>query len=69
MDTQRNNYGEVCVYCHTPHGANRTLAAPLWNRTNVATTYQTYNLLNTSSWPIRQAARVRSRKVPSPRPW
>jgi hypothetical protein len=21
MDSQRNNYGAVCVYCHTPHGA------------------------------------------------
>jgi len=49
MDTQRNNYGEVCVYCHTPHGANTTLVAPLWNRTSKATTYQTYDLLNTGS--------------------
>lgn len=49
MDTQRNNYGEVCVYCHTPHGANTTIAAPLWNRTTKANTYQTYDLLNTGS--------------------
>jgi predicted CXXCH cytochrome family protein len=27
-----NNYGEVCVYCHTPHGANTAIEAPLWNR-------------------------------------
>lgn len=27
-----NNYGEVCVYCHTPHGAQNS-SAPLWNRT------------------------------------
>ena len=27
-----NAYGEVCVYCHTPHGASSTLGAPLWNR-------------------------------------
>lgn len=27
-----NNYGEVCVYCHTPHGAQNS-NAPLWNRT------------------------------------
>lgn len=26
------NYGEVCVYCHTPHGAQNS-SAPLWNRT------------------------------------
>jgi len=33
MDQARNNYGQVCVYCHTPHGANKQIAAPLWNRT------------------------------------
>ncbi|MDH5539743.1 MAG: cytochrome c3 family protein [Rhizobacter sp.] len=49
MDTQRNDYGQVCVYCHTPHGANTTIAAPLWNRTTKANTYQTYDLLNTGS--------------------
>jgi len=43
MDSYRNNYEEVCVYCHTPHGANTTISAPLWNRTNKATTYNTYN--------------------------
>lgn len=49
MDFTRNNYGEVCVYCHTPHGANTTVSAPLWNRTMRVTTYQTYNLLGTTS--------------------
>ncbi len=49
MDAYRNDYLEVCVYCHTPHGANRTVAAPLWNRTMKTTTYQTYDLLNTTS--------------------
>ena len=49
MDSYRNDYLEVCVYCHTPHGANRTVAAPLWNRTMKTTTYQTYDLLNTTS--------------------
>jgi hypothetical protein len=23
---------EVCVFCHTPHGASSTAAAPLWNK-------------------------------------
>ena len=27
-----NDYGEICVYCHTPHGANTSIGAPLWNR-------------------------------------
>ena len=29
-----NNYEEVCVFCHTPHGASTSVTnAPLWNRT------------------------------------
>lgn len=49
MNTVRNNYGEICVYCHTPHGANTAAAVPLWNRAlPTGTTYQTYNQLNTS---------------------
>ncbi len=47
MDPYRNNYAEVCVYCHTPHGASSALAAPLWNRTFKGNTYQTYDQLNT----------------------
>jgi len=44
MDTARNNYGEVCVYCHTPHGANKQINAPLWNRTvNDANNYIIYD--------------------------
>jgi hypothetical protein len=49
MDASRNDYQEVCVYCHTPHGANSNVALPLWNRTIKATTYVTYNQLGTSS--------------------
>lgn len=56
MDSYRNDYEEVCVYCHTPHGANRTVNAPLWNRTMRANTYQTYDLLGSASitQPITQ---------------
>ena len=53
MDFARNNYGEICVYCHTPHGANTTIAAPLWNRTNKANTYNTYNS-STITQPVSQ---------------
>lgn len=49
MDGYRNDYQEVCVYCHTPHGANGAAALPLWNRTMTSTTYSTYNQLGTSS--------------------
>lgn len=34
------NYGEVCVYCHTPHGGQT--AAPLWNRAFGVGPYQMY---------------------------
>ena len=42
MDSARNNYGEVCVYCHTPHGA-ATSTIPLWNRVIKSTTYTVYS--------------------------
>lgn len=41
---------EMCVFCHTPHGADISAAVPLWNRTlSNPNTYQTYNSLGTSS--------------------
>ncbi len=43
MDVARNNYGEVCVYCHTPHGGNAGVQAPLWNRTINITSYTVYS--------------------------
>ncbi len=36
------DYGEVCVYCHTPHGGNQP-TAPLWNREFSTATYQMYS--------------------------
>ncbi|MDH4100021.1 MAG: cytochrome c3 family protein [Nitrospirota bacterium] len=39
-----NQYNEVCVYCHTPHGANQNVQAPLWNRAvNNNGTYTPYS--------------------------
>jgi hypothetical protein len=49
MSLSRNDYDEVCVYCHTPHGASGALQAPLWNRTTKSTSYQTYDTLGTST--------------------
>lgn len=41
---------EVCVFCHTPHGADNSQAVPLWNRTlNPSTAYTTYATLNSST--------------------
>lgn len=42
---------QICVFCHTPHGANTSVQAPLWNKavqTNPKT-YQTYDQLGTST--------------------
>jgi len=35
------DYGEICVYCHTPHGGQTT--APLWNREFTASSFTMYN--------------------------
>jgi predicted CXXCH cytochrome family protein len=42
--------GDLCVFCHTPHGADTTASVPLWNRklSNPAT-YTTYSSLGTTS--------------------
>lgn len=44
--------GEICVFCHTPHGADVTTtdAPPLWNkRLATGATYTTYATLNSPS--------------------
>ena len=33
---------QVCVFCHTPHGATNAPGAPLWNRQLSTQTYTTY---------------------------
>jgi predicted CXXCH cytochrome family protein len=33
---------QVCIFCHTPHHASTT-QTPLWNRTEVTTSYPTYS--------------------------
>lgn len=43
------NYTELCVFCHTPHGAVTGLLAPLWNRTGVLVTYAATDLYNNTS--------------------
>ena len=41
------DYGEVCVYCHTPHGGQTS--APLWNRNFSAASYQMYDQAHSST--------------------
>ena len=45
------DYGEVCVYCHTPHGGQETSNAPLWNRAfgPASGTYQMYDATYSST--------------------
>jgi predicted CXXCH cytochrome family protein len=43
QDYGLNNYGEVCVYCHTPHSANSGIDAPLWNRNTPTASYTVYS--------------------------
>ncbi len=33
---------QVCVFCHTPHGATQNVVAPLWNRALSTQTYTPY---------------------------
>jgi len=51
--TGTNKYSgtaEICVFCHTPHGADTSASVPLWNKTLAdPTTYTTYASLNTTS--------------------
>ena len=44
--TRATTQTEVCVFCHTPHGATTAPAAPLWNR---AFSTQTYTVYESSS--------------------
>jgi hypothetical protein len=41
---------EICVFCHTPHGADSSAAVPLWNRhLSTGGSYNTYASLGTST--------------------
>ncbi len=41
LSTSVADYGEICVYCHTPHGGQTS--APLWNRQFTTSTFTMYN--------------------------
>ncbi len=47
LSTQTGNTDEVCVFCHTPHGAATAAAVPLWNKVlSDPTIYTRYSSLN-----------------------
>ena len=42
--------GEICIFCHTPHGGDTGAAVPLWNKVLTdETNFQTYDELGTST--------------------
>ena len=41
-NVQAQSENQICVFCHTPHGADKTLT-PLWNRALSNAQYNTYN--------------------------
>lgn len=48
--------GEICVFCHTPHGADTAAPAPLWNKAlPAASSFQTYATLGTTTLEAAQA--------------
>ena len=48
MDSYRNDYNAVCVYCHTPHSANKQMGGiALWNRTKPSGPYDLYSTATT----------------------
>jgi len=40
---------EICVFCHTPHGADASAAVPLWNRHLDPSGFETYDQLGTTT--------------------
>jgi hypothetical protein len=41
--------GEICIFCHTPHGGDTGAPVPLWNKVLTNSTFQTYDQLGTST--------------------
>lgn len=48
--------GEICVFCHTPHGGDSSASIPIWNR-NISNppTYTRYSDLGTSTFDAAEA--------------
>lgn len=47
---------EICIFCHTPHGGNQSVQAPIWNRTVSSTSvYTRFSTLNRISFDADEA--------------
>lgn len=54
---QFSGTAEICVFCHTPHGADTSAVVPLWNRTlPTPASFTTYDSLGTSTLDGKVAA-------------
>jgi hypothetical protein len=43
---------QICVFCHTPHGANQSAGSPLWNHALSNATYTPYFSLSLDANPL-----------------
>jgi hypothetical protein len=48
-NNRTNSTGEICIFCHTPHGADTGESVPLWNKVISSSTFTTYDQLGTST--------------------
>lgn len=46
--------GEICIFCHTPHGGDNGAPVPLWNKVLTTATFKTYDQLGTSTYDAAQ---------------
>ena len=47
---------EICIFCHTPHGGNQSVAAPIWNRTVSSTSvYTRFSAMNRITFDADEA--------------
>ena len=46
---------EICIFCHTPHGADQSTFAPLWNRAKNTSTYQRFSDLGRLTFDAAEA--------------
>jgi predicted CXXCH cytochrome family protein len=47
---------EICIFCHTPHGGNQSVNAPIWNRAVSATSvYTRFSAMNRITFDADEA--------------
>jgi hypothetical protein len=51
-----NGTTEICIFCHTPHGGDQSVAAPIWNRTQSSTSvYTRFSAMNRITFDADEA--------------